>query len=127
MRIESPKAKEMVEVDVPTVVAEFMRDVTSLIDADDEAVTMESDDLLQAPRIYGGLTDATTHMFGFTYFPTKDTLPVWELDFRDDEIRQIATGQVTRLRLLRCKRPDCGCHFSSPEDRCFRCDYEPQM
>lgn len=127
MRTESPKLKDLVEVDVPLAVAEFMREVSALIDAQDESATMESDDLLQAPRIYGGLTDEKRRLFGFTYFPTSETLPVWELDFEESAIRLIAAGRTSRLRLLRCKRPDCGCHFSSPEDRCFRCDYEPQM
>lgn len=127
MRTESPKKKERVEVTVPRAVVAFMKEVASLIESDDESTKMESDDLLQAPRIYGGLTDEKKRLFGFTYFPTKNTQPKWELDLQEKQIRQIAHRQITRLKLLRCTRPDCDCHFSSPHDRCFRCDYEPQM
>ena len=50
-----PKAKQVVPM--PDDLATFLREVHALIEADDDAATIESDDLLQCEIAYGGLIE----------------------------------------------------------------------
>jgi hypothetical protein len=112
---------------VPEAFAQFMRDVVVLIDAGDAAAWMESDDLLQCERIYGGLYDAELGRYGFTYFANEERGEdeefdvCWELDFDRQEIRDIASGKVTRTQMWRCES-DCGRRFSANDGYCPACD-----
>lgn len=105
-----------------------MRDVVALIDAGDEAAWMQSDDLLQCERIYGGLYDETQGRYGFTYFANDEERDdeeefdvCWEFDLDRQQIRDIASGKTTQTQMCRCD-PDCGRRFSGGEGYCPACD-----
>ena len=99
MRTAQPKPKKLTQVDVPADLREFFEEVAHLIESHDEAAFIESDDLLQCECAYGGLTEEDTDEYGFTYFPRKGVKTTWELLFSASQIRDVADGSITKLKL----------------------------
>lgn len=79
-------------VELPDSMIEFFASVSERIRAEDDAATIESDDLLQADRIYGGLTDRRRQIYDFTWFPETVPEERWELRLTADEIDEIGSG-----------------------------------
>lgn len=118
---KNPKAKQVVLI--PDDLATFLRDVYARIEADDDAATIESDDLLQCEIAYGGLIETGGNQYGFTYFPEKGTRQKWELALDTVDIANIAEGSITTLTLWGCQSEACHCLFADSEEACFYCDY----
>ena len=117
-----PKTSETVKI--PQDLSSFLSDVHQLITEGNEAATTESDDLLQCESAVGGLEDARTGIFTFTYFSDEHgTRNKWELALSEPEIDKIAKGKVTELKLWACRSPACGCKFSTEGGSCFYCDW----
>lgn len=114
------KSKHSVSVELPTAFTEFIRDVQQrIMDGDEAATTIESDDLLQCECVYGGLYDISNRRYGFRYFHTDDH--TWDITLDADEISAIATGSTTHVNLWQCKK-ECGCFYSSEDSYCTHCD-----
>ena len=127
----SVKDKVLTRLEIPPEFAQMMLEVSKRIDANDEATTIESDDLLQWPDCYGGLCEADRKMFGFAYFPepardVDDPGPdvEWGFYFSADEIRAIGNREVTEVDMWRCN-PDCADRFWTPQSYCSNCDTGP--
>lgn len=116
-----PKAKRGVQV--PDDLVTFLCEVHALIQADDDAATIESDDLLQCEIAYGGLIETGGSQYGFTYFPEKGTRQKWQLELDAGEIANIAEGSITSFSLWGCQTEDCRCLFTDSDETCFYCDY----
>mgnify|MGYP007096650416 CR=1 FL=1 len=87
-------------IDVPEDLRAFLADVLELIDADDEAATRtESDDLLQSECGYGGLLDAATGRYRFTYLPDTPDGGRWTFDLLRPQIVELATGAVKQVEV----------------------------
>jgi hypothetical protein len=112
---------------IPGGFAHFMRDVVALIDEGDEVAWMESDDLLQCERAYGGLYDEANGRYGFAYFvdDDEDSDICWDFDLDRQQIRDIASGKVTQIQLWRCE-PDCYRRFPRSDYYCAECDFSPE-
>ena len=124
MRLERPNPKKLTQIEVPADLRQFFEEVATLIEAGDEATTIESDDLLQCEFAYGGLIDEEAPVYGFTYYPLKGVRATkWELEFSAQEIGQIADGSIDKLELWACEDKSCGSMFSSANYRCFDCGY----
>ena len=123
MRREEIQPKSKQSVVLPSDLVEFLGYVRKMIEAKDELATIESDDLLQCERAYGGLIEEGGTQYGFTYFPEEETRYKWELELDITEITNIADGSKTDLVLWGCHNPNCRCMFSDPDDTCFYCDY----
>jgi hypothetical protein len=112
--------KHGVSVELPAAFTDFMRDVYQRVaDGDKAATTIESSDLLQCDRVYGGLYDSAKRRYGFRYFHTDEH--TWDFDLHLDDISAIATGSTTHLNLWQCKK-DCGCLHASENSYCTHCD-----
>jgi hypothetical protein len=122
MVVVARTSKLPVVIHVPEPFRAFMREVKQLILDGDDAATIESDDLLQCERAYGGLYDAENNRFGFRYFPGDDTQPTWDFDLSRDDIFRIAAGEMTQMTLYRCKDDRCRCLVPRPEWYCTNCD-----
>ena len=126
MREKRPRPKVKEQVRIPANLLEFLREVHELIEAQDEAATVESDDLLQCECAYGGLVQVGTDSYGFTYFPGDGVRDKWEVELRAIEIRYIADGATTELELWACSDSTCQSKFSDPADTCSICDWVEQ-
>jgi hypothetical protein len=127
--LSKPKAKETVPL--PIDLREFLQEVHQLIEDGDEAAIYESDDMLQAESVYGGLTEEGGTCYGFTYFSERytDIKPEeagewaeWELSLEKSEIAEIAAGEKFDLVLWACQVPLCRNKFSNPLGICFNHD-----
>ena len=117
-----PKTPEIVKI--PQDLSSFLSDVHRMILEGSEDATIESDDLLQCESAFGGLEDAETGVYSFTYFPDEHgTRNKWELALSELEIERVAKGEVTELKLWACRSSACGCKFSSESGSCFYCDW----
>lgn len=115
------KPKRSVTVELPSDFTSFMRDVIQRIaDGDEAATTIESDDLLQCDRVYGGLYDVAGQRFGFRYFHADDA--TWDLDLDAQQIAQIANGTLTALNLWQCSGGKCDCLHAAKDSYCAHCD-----
>lgn len=123
MRQCRPQPKVLQMVEIPESLREFFEYVNEMIETEDESSLIESDDLLQSERVYGGLTDADRGDFGFTFFPEPGNRQKWEFTLDRVDIANICEGSKTTLKLWGCQTPDCRCLFSDPEGTCFYCDY----
>ena len=126
MRKHEPRPKVAVAEPVPQALGEFLREVVQLIDQGDPAATTESDDLLQADSVVGGLADAGTNLYAFTYFPGAGVESPWYVELTASQIRTVARGELSMLPLWRCQAPECGSRFSAPTETCFSCDYHEE-
>jgi hypothetical protein len=123
-------SKVPIQEAIPKGFAAFMKDAANLIEAGDDATTMESDDLLQVRGTcfcYGGLVDANAEMFAFCYFPKQDLpeeepVPEWEIYITKAQIQEVASGKLTELALWRCADQQCESRFSSAKSYCPHCD-----
>ncbi|QDT90277.1 hypothetical protein [Gimesia algae] len=131
MRREQKQPKLQQTVSIPEDFREFMQHVHELIETEDESALMESDDLLQYERAYGGLMDEGSREYGFTYFPETNAVsnrrPKWELELDAVDIANICEGSKTTFKVWGCQSPDCECLFSNPEETCFYCDYVDEV
>jgi hypothetical protein len=128
------KEKRRVEVEIPADFRQFMKQVAHLIAIGDEAATVESDDLLQCERAYGGLCDGAQKSYSFRFFPgaqegvssaaEKEPKfgPYWDFLFTESDINGIAHGNVTRVPLWRCANSECQCRHDSSDRYCPNCD-----
>jgi hypothetical protein len=123
MRTKNVKPKIAEEVAIPERLVAFLREVHELIEQDDDAATIESDDLLQTEFAYGGLLEEDGDEFGFTYFSDEGARAKWEFELSASDIAAIAQGDRDTLRLWRCRTPGCRNRFGSPDEACFDCDY----
>jgi hypothetical protein len=114
------KPKRLVTLDLPRAFTEFMQHVDHLISIGDPRTTMESDDLLQCDRVYGGLYDRAGRRFGFRYFHGEKA--TWEFDLSAQEIADIASGRVTQVSLWQCSGGKCGCYYAAEDAYCPHCD-----
>ena len=72
-KAESPiRTKSPIRETIPDRFKRFLRDVVEAINQGDESAWMESDDLLQSERAYGGLYDTASGRYGFAYFIEDD-------------------------------------------------------
>src|SRR5262249_9568376 len=109
--------------EIPGGFREFMAEVEQMIRTGADEVRIESDDLIQGDRVYGGLSDAASSVFKFTYFPSKGTRPKWQISLSSEQVAQIASDQLSTIDLFACADTSCGCRFSDPADTCFWCDW----
>lgn len=117
----SRKPKERVVIELPSSFVDFMRDVNQQIaDGDKAATIIESDDLLQCDRVYGGLYDVAGQRFGFRYFHTDEA--TWDFDLDAQQIAQIANGSLTSVTLWQCSSAKCGCLYATEDSYCTHCD-----
>lgn len=117
----SRKPKRSVVVDLPSAFTDFIRDVNRRIhDGDKAATTIQSDDLLQCERVYGGLYDIAGKRFGFRYFHSDDA--TWDFDLNAHQIAQIADGTLTALALWQCSNGKCDCRYATEDSYCMHCD-----
>jgi len=123
MRRKVIKTKSKQIVTIPDNLLEFFYDVHELIEAEDKSALMESDDLIQCEKAYGGLLEEGGIRYGFTYFPEKGTRQKWELELDVVDIANISEGSKSDLVLWGCLESNCRCLFSDPNDTCFYCDY----
>lgn len=123
------RPKVPVQEMIPKEFAHFLRDVVAAIDDGDAAALMESDDLLQCDRAYGGLYDKSNGRYGFQYFVDDDEDACdesgfeicWYFDLDRQQIRDIAGGKVTQLQFWRCEQ-DCRRRFPMIDYYCDACD-----
>ncbi len=87
------------EVDLPDDIIEFFAMVNEMIQTKEDSAVMESDDLLQAERIYGGLTDRRRKVYDFTWFPESAPDERWEMQLLADEIDEIGSGYRKKQRV----------------------------
>ena len=114
-------SKQRVTIKLTSAFTEFMRDVNQRITEGDEAATsIESDDLLQCDRVYGGLYDVAARRFGFCYFHTDDD--TWDFDLDADQIAAIANRTITHLNLWQCAGGECDCLYATEDSYCTHCD-----
>jgi hypothetical protein len=130
------KSKTLVQEDIPPGFAEAMKQVAALIEVGDDTVSIESDDLLQIGDVCGGLYSAAEQRFGFCVCcraaPEDDEALTdeygtieWCFYLSKEEIAEIATGAVGRIKMWRCSAYDCGRRWSEPDGYCPRCDFLP--
>ena len=131
MRRAVPKPKIRKTFTIPPRLLQFLKYANELIVEEDEAATIESDDLIQIEEVrgyllaYGGLKEEGGSQFAFSYFvEPKQTDKKWEFELSREQIADIAAGRLTELTLWACSSPDCGCAFQTPDETCFYCDYE---
>ncbi len=115
------KPKQSVTVELPSAFIDFMREVHQyIVDGEEVATTLESDDLLQCQCIYGGLYNAAKQQFGFRFFhPDRTT---WDFDVNARQIAQIAAGKLTTMPLWQCQGNRCGCLHATEDSYCHHCD-----
>jgi hypothetical protein len=101
MAIHETESK--VSVAIPDELAEFMRDVFSQIESQDDAAMIPSDDLLQCEAGYGGLSQDGKH-YEFVFFPERGMRVRWEFKLLADEIDEIASGWRKQLVVRRFER-----------------------
>lgn len=115
---------------VPSAFADFMRDVVAAIDQGELSAWMVSDDLLQTRdrRGVGGLYDKVEGRYGFEYLVDdseenieRDRSVCWYFDLDREQIRDIASRNVTQVQMWRCE-PDCGRRFPKSDYPCDVCD-----
>jgi hypothetical protein len=117
----SRKLKNSVTIDLPTAFTDFIRDVNQrILDGDEAATTIASDDLLQCDCVYGGLYDVARQRFGFRYFHTADA--TWDFDLDAHQIAEIANGTRTTMSLWRCSGGKCDCLYATEDSYCAHCD-----
>ena len=115
------KPKQSVTIELPSAFTDFMREVhRQILDGDEEATTLESDDLLQCDCVYGGLYDVEGGRFGFCYFHSDDA--AWNFDLDAQQIAQIANGTLTTMNLWQCSGGKCGCLYATEDAYCTHCD-----
>lgn len=107
MRTAKPRSKIKTQASIPAPLRNFLGDVLVQIDAGDAAATLESADLLQSEFCYGGLIDAETVLFAFTFFPGPARSQKWHWP---DEISSllIATGDPTDIGRLAARHRSLG-------------------
>ena len=123
MRVQKIQPKSSAEITIPEDLLGFFREVDGLIKKNDDLVTTESDDLIQAEFVYGGLIEEKTDHFGFTYFPEQGAGPCWSIELKATDIGLICSGEKKTLTLWKCQNPDCRSLFSSANESSSDCDY----
>ena len=115
--------KQQITVEVPSALRDFLQDVVEEIDAGSNAALIPSDDLLQTKCAYGGLDDPVQGMYYFTFFPEADTVVEWQLHLSVPEIRELASGGISKLELWACDYERCRARFSREDGYCSYCQY----
>lgn len=87
------------DVELPDDIIEFFASVSDMIQSEDDSAMMESDDLLQTERIYGGLSDRRRRIYSFTWFPESAPDERWEMQLLADEIDEIGSGYRKKQRI----------------------------
>ncbi len=123
-RQSRPKPKDRQKVPLPEDLVAFLGEVRTMIERGDEETTIQSDDLLQCERAYGGVTEEGGDYFSFTYFPDDSKRNKWHFTLHRSDIEMIADEALTEISLWACQTPGCGCKFHSKDETCFYCDYE---
>lgn len=106
--MSEPRGLEERSVPVPGDLRRFLVRVNDAIGRGEPEALIPSDDLLQNDRIYGGLNEGGGDVWGFTYFPTDDWHPKWELVLTRGQIAGIAEGTEGVLTLWFCTAEGCG-------------------
>jgi len=121
-RLEAkPKKHEIVRI--PLDLQEFLSQVNNMILAKDESTTIQSDDLLQCERAYGGLDEEGGRMYSFTYFPEKGIRHKWHFSLDITDVERVADGATTELSMWACPDPECHSKSMDKNNTCFYCDY----
>lgn len=105
-------------VEIPGDLRAFLSEVSGRIERGEPDALTASDDLLQGSGVYGGRNEEGGDVWGFTYFPTDDWHPKWELALTRDELRGIAEGTVREVALWFCPVEGCGYAYPSEEWEC---------
>ncbi len=92
------------DVELPHDIIEFFDWVNDAIQTEEDNAMTESDDLLQAKGIYGGLVDRRRKIYHFTWFPEAEPSERWEMQLLADEIDEIGSGYRKTLRVKACQR-----------------------
>ena len=87
------------DVELPDDIIEFFASVYEMMETEEDSAMMESDDLLQAERIYGGLTDRRRKVYDFVWFPESAPQERWEMQLFADEIDEIGSGFRKKQRV----------------------------
>jgi hypothetical protein len=87
------------DVELPYAIIEFFAHVHDMIQTKEDSAMTVSDDLLQAERIYGGLSDPRRKIYDFTWFPNVSPKERWEVSLLADEIDEIGSGYRKTLRV----------------------------
>ena len=114
------KPKQVVTVQIPNAITEFMVQVQKLILAGDKSTTIDSDDLLQCSKVYGGLYNTPQRLFGFRYFYSDDE--TWDFQLAATQIAAIAEGDLSELVLWQCAGGRCNCFYATEDSYCKHCD-----
>jgi hypothetical protein len=108
---------------VPSELAQFMQYVWYYgIEGHEEWAESVSDDLIQAPNVapvIGGLCDKKAKRFFFTYRPKDTPGTNWRIYLFENEIEDIAKGNVRDLVLWKCCHD--GCHDLYSYSTSVRC------
>jgi hypothetical protein len=94
-----------ISVAVPDELVEFMADVFSRIESEDDSALMPSDDLLQGDGGYGGLLP-DGKQYSFVFFPERGTRVRWEFTLLADEIDEIGSGWRKEMVVRRFELTD---------------------
>ena len=92
------------EVELPRDIIEFFAYVHEMIQMEDDCAMIESDDLLQAENIFGGLRDPRHKVYEFVWLPDSDPQERWEVSLLADEIDEIGSGYRPKLRVKAYQR-----------------------
>lgn len=123
MRVLNKKPKLQVAEEIPRELREFLIQVRELILEGSEEATVESDDLIQCERAYGGLIEEGGSEYGFTYFPGGGVEHSWEMTLSVSQIHRITAGSIQSLDFWKCESESCSSRFASSCESCFDCDY----
>ena len=112
LRRRNPKPKAERELILPNHLTAFLAGVSEAVDAGSEETTIESDDLLQASFVYGGLNEEGGDIFGFTFFPAEGSLRhKWEFWLTKDELRAVRDESLRSLTMWCCVTDGCRSAF----------------
>ena len=123
--MDGQQSKTPVLVKIPENLVLYLKRVHQGITAQDETITLESDDLIKYEEFdfaFGGLADADAGKFKFTYFTDDENDSTWEIVLNSSEIEKVASGETQIFNLWTCHDTSCGGMFSSKDDLCSNCD-----
>jgi hypothetical protein len=113
--------KTQVKIAVPDGLRSFLQDVLEGIEFGADETLIESDDLIQDKRTYGGLVDAAAGLFCFRYFAGEDTTPTWDFCVTRESLKRLLSEDIAYLDLWKCSDPECECLYESEDAYCSAC------
>lgn len=116
----SKATKVLVDVEVPDQLKRFFAMVLSKSRKGDPAACAESDDLLQAEGVVGGLVNVAAGEFHFCYRPSL--APEWELVVTIDTMNSIVAGEQNFIPMWECSNIECRRLFTREQLPCSQCE-----